>query len=183
MATTSDGEFEELYRKHYARVFRFFRRYVADDLAQDLAHDTFMRAYQSFDQYRQGGWSFFEISARNTLYNYWRAAGASKRKAKTVDLDDPDFAEEIAAPQKPDYAQRDESARNWKRFRDAIAQLPPGQKQCVELQLEGLKMHEIAERMNITLDAVKTRLKEAKKRLRSMLGDIEWLDRLPEEDQ
>ena len=183
MATNRDAEFEALYRQHYARVFRFFRRYVADDVAQDLAHDTFMRAYQGFDQYREGGWSFFEATARNVLYNYWRAAGAGKRKAKTVDLDDPDFQNEIAAPPQPDYATREESARNWKRVREAIAELPPGQRQCVELQLEGLKMHEIAERMGLTLDAVKTRLKEAKKRLRKTLGDLEWPDRLPEDDQ
>ena len=183
MATNRDPEFETLFRRHYARVFRFFRRYVADDAAHDLAQDTFTRIYESFEDYRDGGWSFIEKTARNVLYNRWRAAGAGKRKATTVELDDPAFSVEIAAPQQPDLAERDESARNWKRFREAIAELPAGQRQCVELQLDGMKLHEIAAHMGITMDAVKTRLKEAKKRLRKRLGDVEWLDRLPEDDQ
>lgn len=184
MATTREPQFEELYRRNYARVYRFYRQQrVADDVAHDLAQETFTRVLRTFDQYRDGGWSYLETIARNVLYNWLRSQKAAKRSGKTVDIDDPDFEQQIAAPQRPDYADREEAARNWKRFREAIAELPPGQRQCLELQAEGLKYHEIAERMGITLDAVKTRLKEAKKRLRTKLGDIEWPDRLPEDDQ
>jgi RNA polymerase sigma factor (sigma-70 family) len=184
MTTQRDAEFETLYRRHYARVYRFYRlQRVPDDVAHDLAQDVFTRAYRSFDHYRDGGWSFFETIARNVLYNWLRSQKAVKRNGVNVHLDDPDFAQQIAAPPSPDYADRDEAARNWKRFREAIAELPPGQRQCLELQADGLKYHQIAERMGITIDAVKTRLKDAKKRLRQKLGDIAWPDRLPEEDQ
>lgn len=184
MATTRDPQFEELYRTNYARVYRFYRSLrVADDVAQDLAQETFIRVYRTFEQYREGGWAYLEKIARNVLYNWLRSQKAIKRSVHTVDIDDPGSELQIAAPPEPDYADRDEAARNWKRFREAIAQLPPGQRQCLELQADGLKYHEIAERMGLTLDAVKTRLKEAKKRLRITLGGIEWPDRLPEDDQ
>ena len=183
MATDRDAEFEELYRRHYARVYRFYRlQRLPDDAAHDLAQEVFTRAYRNFHQYRDGGWTFFETIARNVLYNLLRARKTHKRSARTVDLDDPEFNQEIAARPEPDYADREEAARNWKRFRDAIAELPAGQRRCLELKADGLKYHEIAAEMDIPIAAVKTRLKEAKKRLRTRLGDIDWLD-LPEDDQ
>jgi len=184
MAKDKDEEFEELYRKHYARVFRFYVQQfrLAHDVATDLAQETFMRLYKSLDTYRDGGWSFIETTARNVLYNYIRAQNARKRHGKTIDLDDPDTPQDIAAPLEPDFAERDESARIRRRVRQAIDELPPSQLRVIELQLEGLKYDEIAERMNITLDAVKTRRKEALKRLRKQLGDVPLSAILPEED-
>ncbi|HYR29016.1 MAG TPA: RNA polymerase sigma factor [Thermoanaerobaculia bacterium] len=184
MAKHRDAEYEELYRKHYARTFRFYVQQfrLAHDLANDLAQETFIRIYRSMDTYRDGGWSFVETIARNVLYNYQRAQRAGKRYGRTLDLDDPDTTHDIAAPHQPDFADRDASARNWRRLRQAIAGLPDTQRPVIELQLQGLKYEEIAARMSITLDAVKTRRKEALKRLRRELGDVEVSAILPEED-
>lgn len=184
MTKGNGEEFEVLYKRHYARLRRFLRQQGVDyDLTEDLAQEVFTRALRTFDQYRgDAEWGFFETIARNVFYNWLRSQSARKRRGKSVAIDDPDLADKLAAPGIPDYADRDEASRNWKRLREAMAELPEGQRECLDLQLQGLKYEEIAERMNISLDAVKTRLKEAKKRLRKQLGDVDWID-LPEEDQ
>ena len=61
---------------------------------------------------------------------------------------------------------------------EAAAELPEGQKQCLGLWLGGFKYDEVAAVLGLTVDAVKSRLRDAKKQLRVRLG----ADTLPEEE-
>jgi RNA polymerase sigma-70 factor (ECF subfamily) len=177
----ADGRFEALYRKHYPRVYRFYRSYaVADAEAQDLAQETFRRIFESFGQYRgEAEWAFIETTARNVLFNFIRAGKTAKRStADTVAMDDPGFSYEPAAPAEPDYAQRQEDAQRKAQMWAAIAELPDGQRQCMELWLGDAKYQAIAKTLGISVDAVKSRLRDAKKMLRARLGAG-----LPEDDE
>ena len=90
---------------------------------------------------------------------------------RPIDLDDPVVKRnEPAAPAEADYAERQHQEMRLKRMRDAIAQLPPGQRQCIQLQLEDRKYDEIAAILRITVDAVKARLRDARRTLRERLG-------------
>jgi RNA polymerase sigma-70 factor (ECF subfamily) len=172
---TKDERFEAIYRKYYARVWRYYRACrVSDDEAHDLAQDAFKRLFEKFHQFRgtdEQVWSFLEQIALNVLRNWIRAAKTAKRSANLVDIDDPDFVEEPRAPESPDYAERQESARRRTLLRQAITELPEGQRQCFLLWVQGFKYDEIARDLHITMDAVKSRLRDAKKHLRSRLGD------------
>ncbi len=174
--------FRPLYQKYYWRVVRFYVRSfrLTEEDAEELAQDAFLRFYEAMDEYRgDAEWAFFETIARNVAYNRIRSQKTAKRSGRMVDIDDPDFSHEPEAPAVPDYAEREEEALRGKRLRDAIAQLPSGGRECLQLWLDDFKYDEIAKFLGITLDAVKSRLRDAKKLLRARLGD----DALPEDEQ
>jgi RNA polymerase sigma-70 factor (ECF subfamily) len=175
---TKDDRFRSLYQKYYWRVVRFYARSfrLPEEDAQELAQDAFLRFYEAMDEYRgDAEWAFFETIARNVAYNRIRSRKTAKRSGKVVDIDDPDFAHEPAAPEGPDYAQREQEALRSKRLRDAIAGLPAGRRECVQLWLDEFQYDEIAKFLGITMNAVKSRLRDARKLLRARLGDGEAL--------
>jgi RNA polymerase sigma factor (sigma-70 family) len=180
MIGTGDERFESLYRRYYARVYKFFRNWrVSDDEAQDLAQETFKRIYETFDQYRgEAEWAFIETTARNVLFNWIRAGKTAKRSAPTVDIDGPDFGNDPAAPPVQDLAERQEAEMRKASLWAAIAELPEGQKQCMELWLGDTKYEAIAKTLGISVDAVKSRLRDARKALRTRLGES-----LPEDEE
>jgi RNA polymerase sigma factor (sigma-70 family) len=168
-----DERFEAIYRKHYAKVFYYYRSCrVADDEAHDLAQDTFIRFYERMDQLRgvdEG--PFLKAIARTVLLNWLRARETAKRKAQMVYLDDPDAGCDPPALDGPDYAERQQSELRRTRMRQAITELPETQRQCLRPWLEGSQYDEISKDLGITIDAVKTRLKNAKKSLSARLGE------------
>jgi len=170
----SDDRFEGIYRRHYARVWRYFRaNSISDDEAHDLAQDTFKRLYERMDQIRNDDpWPFLATIAKTILLNRVRARQTQKRNARMVDLDDPDliFAEPAAADV-PDYADREAEESRRSRLSAAITALPPGQRECLRLRMQGLTYEEIAKTLGISLDAVKSRLRDATRTLREQLGE------------
>jgi RNA polymerase sigma-70 factor (ECF subfamily) len=180
----NDDRFHVLFVKYYRRVVVFFVRgfHLSDDDARDLAQDTFTRFFQAMDEYRgEAEWAFLEEIARNVGLNRVRSLNTAKRRGRTMNIDDPDVARRVpAAPSGPDYADRQHHANQRQRLHDAIAQLPSGQRQCVQLWLEDFKYDEIAKTLRISPDAVKSRLRDAKRLLRERLGDD---NELPEDDE
>jgi len=169
-----DERFEAIYRKHYARVWRYFRtNSISDDEAHDLSQDTFKRLYERMDQIRNDDpWPFLSKIARTILLNRVRARQTQKRNAPMVEIDDPEllFAEP-AAPAEPDYADREAEKARRSRARAVMASLPRGQRQCLRLRIEGFQYDEIATILGISLDAVKSRLRDATRSLREQLGE------------
>lgn len=170
-----DERFRSLYQKYYWRVVRFYVRAFrfSEEDAEELTQEAFLRFYEAMNEYRgDAEWAFFETIARNLAYNKIRWGKTQKRNAKTIDLDDPEFVRsEPAAPEPPDYAERQQAADQHRRLREAIAKLPAGQRECMLLWLESFQYDEIAGALRISMDAVKSRLRDAKKLLRSRLGD------------
>lgn len=181
--------FEALYRKHYRRVIRYYvgvKRLSTED-AQDLAQEAFLRFFEVMDEYRgEAEWAYLELVARSVFLNRVRSEGAAKRTARLVSIGELLPTEEPAARPEADYADRQAAIEGRRRFREAFSELPKGQQQTIHVRMQGFKYNQIAKILGITLDAVKTRLREAKKTMRARLGDdagsVEWLD-LPEEEQ
>ena len=169
-----DERFEAIYRKHFARVWRYFRsNSIADDEAQDLSQDAFKRLYERMDQIRNDDpWPFLATIARTILLNRVRARQTQKRNAPMVNIDDPDLIfSEPAAPAEPDYADRQTNEARWEQVRNVVASLPTGQRECLRLWIEDLQYDEIAKILGITIEAVKSRLRDAKRTLREQLGE------------
>ncbi|HYC93136.1 MAG TPA: sigma-70 family RNA polymerase sigma factor [Thermoanaerobaculia bacterium] len=172
-----DEQFAALYRKYRRRMITFFMRAfrVTEEDAEELTQDTFARFFEALDEYRgDAEWAYLEKIARNVGYNRVRAKTAAKRGSglKAVEIDDPNqFKAEPAAPEGPDYAERQEQALRHKRLYDAIAALPPGQRQCLQLWLDGFQYNEIGPILRISQDAVKSRIRDAKRLLHARLGE------------
>ncbi|HUP59653.1 MAG TPA: RNA polymerase sigma factor [Thermoanaerobaculia bacterium] len=170
-----DDRFKTLYQKYYWRMVRYYVRVFrcTQEDAEELTQEAFLRFYEAMDEYRgDAEWAFFETIARNVAYNRIRSMNTQKRNAKTIGIDDPDFTgREPAAAEEPDYAEREQSALRRKQVYDAIDELPRGQRECMLLWLDDFRYDEIASALRISMDAVKSRLRDAKKFLRARLGD------------
>jgi RNA polymerase sigma-70 factor (ECF subfamily) len=174
-----------MYRKYYRRMVVFFMRAfrVSEEDAEELTQDAYVRFFRAMDEYRgEAEWAFLETIARNVGLNRVRSLNTQRRGVTPLNIDDRDtFRDgEPAAPAEPDYADRDEEARRKKLLYDEINRLPARQRQCVLLWLDGFKYNEIARALRITLDAVRSAIRDARRTLLEKLGDgVE----LPEDDQ
>jgi RNA polymerase sigma-70 factor (ECF subfamily) len=169
-----DERFRPLYQKYYLRVVRFYVRAFrfSQEDAEELAQEAFLRFYEAMTEYRgDAEWGFFETIARNVGLNRIRAKKTQKRNQKTIDIDDPQAFVDPAAPPEPDYAERQEAQRRRKRLYDAIADLPPRQRQCILPWLEELTYEQISTALRISMDAVKSSIRDAKRVLAAKLGE------------
>lgn len=179
--SSNEERFQALFRKYHRSIVRYFIRAfrVTEEDAEDLAQDTFTRCFQAIDDYRgDAEWAFLEMIALNVGRNRVRGLNTHKRKGETLAIDDPNEAYEPVAPPGPDYAELEEAELKLKRLHAAIAELPPGQRQAVQLYLDDFTYEEIRKVLQISTDAVKSRLRDAKKLLRARLGDVD----LPEDE-
>lgn len=104
------------------------------------------------------------------------------KRALIADATNPDAWERIAvvpastAPRPVWYgksgghASREEEALRRKQLHDAIAALPEGQRHAIQLWLDGFHYSDISYALGVSVDAVKSRLRDAKRHLRPSLA-------------
>ena len=176
---TADERFQSLYKRFYIRVVKFFVRsfHCSEDDAKDMAQETFVRVLRAMDEYRgDAEWAFLEVTARHIAYNKFRSMTAAKRRGQTEAIDE---STKMPAVQPPDYAAQQEREIRLRQMHDEIAKLPPGQRESMQLWLDGFSYEEIARFLRVSVDAVKSRIRDAKRRLREKLG----ADVLPKDDE
>ena len=169
-----DELFRSMYSRYYARMLRFFRRVfrVSEADAEELTQDSFVRFYRTMDEYRgEAEWALLETIARNVGLNRVRSQQTIKRGAVKPDsLDDWDHEDHPEATQTHPLDRKIDTERKT-RLRNAIDELPKGQRQCVHLLLEDRSYDEIASALRISLDAVRSRIRDARRLLKERLGD------------
>jgi RNA polymerase sigma-70 factor (ECF subfamily) len=153
----------------------------ADDEAHDLAQDTFKRLYEHISSLsgNEQSWSFIETVARRLAINFLRMRKTRKRSADTQSLEALSESPEISAnpftgeelpTREMNLIIKEESRLRREQLRDAISSLPSGQRDCLKLWIQDLGYDEIAHTLGISLDAVKSRLRDAKRTLRERIG-------------
>jgi RNA polymerase sigma-70 factor (ECF subfamily) len=167
-----DAQFEDLYRRYYRAVVSYFVRlgFSRDD-ARDLAQDTFVRVYRNMSTYRgDAEWTYLETTARRVALNERRRRGTRSRAGVEVPVDGvqpPDSAPPVDVV----LSEEEEQTLRVRRLAAAIEKLPEGIRDCLLLRLKGLTYRAIAEVLGISVDAVKSRLHEAKALLRAHLAE------------
>jgi RNA polymerase sigma-70 factor, ECF subfamily len=152
----------ELVTRHQASVFNVCYRLLHNrGDAEDLAQETFMRAYHrlhTFDLEREFGPWIRRIAA-NLCLNYLESQKNNFR------LDDERDADKSAGPE-----QRVEVTERSEQIRAALASLPPHYRVVVELRhYQELSYSEIAQELDIPISAVKSHLFRARKILAEKL--------------
>ncbi len=158
------GAFDDLVRRHQRGLWRLVRRYVRNDAdAADVTQQAFVRAFRALERFRG------EASVRSWLYriginvalNHLRDRG---REVPSDTAGDALTVEAVA----PGVMLSAERARS---LRAAVAELPPKQRQVLELRVfDDLSFREVAALADCTENAAKVSFHYAVKRLREVLG-------------
>jgi RNA polymerase sigma-70 factor (ECF subfamily) len=163
--------FDQLVRKYQSPVRRFLLNLTLGNeaLSDDLAQDTFLKAYTHITQF-QGVASFqtwlFRI-AYNAFYDY-------KRKNKGIVKSDK-FATAAQFPAEKTSAEANSSLFTLHSslqmdIHTALAILKEEERACVTLQLiDGYSLDEIAKMLDMPLNTVKSHLRRGKEKLTTYL--------------
>ncbi|MEX2394828.1 MAG: sigma-70 family RNA polymerase sigma factor [Actinomycetota bacterium] len=165
--TPIDAAFEELHRTFFHDVRRFIERRVRDrQLAEDLAQETFLRAYRaraSLDPSRPP-WPWLQAIARNLVINTLRDGGRRPQMANEVR----GHHHRLSAPHPethPDAWFADAERREA--IEDSLAQLSARERRVLLLRCRyDLSYQQIAKTEDLTIDALKSLLKRARLRFR-----------------
>jgi RNA polymerase sigma-70 factor (ECF subfamily) len=168
--------FEPLVEKYRQRVWRLAYQVLRDrEEAWDVAQEAFIRAYQSLGSFRGQSafytWLFRIVVNLATDRVRQRAARGRAFGSESVPEAEWDGALPADASARPDEeAARREEQRRIARSLDA---LPPNFRTIIMLSdVEGLSYREIAEVLSIPMGTVMSRLHNARKRLRQLLGPM-----------
>ena len=162
-ARRGDGDaFSELVTRYQANVFNVCYRILHErGSAEDLAQETFMRAYdrlEQFDLEREFG-PWVRRVAANLCLNHLES------QKVTAPLDEDRDADESQRPEK-----QVEVRERSEQIRAALASLPPHYRVVVELRhYQEMSYDEIAAELKIPLSDVKSHLFRARKLLAEKL--------------
>jgi len=151
--------FGDLYRRHYLDVYRFALFLTGDHTrAEDLAADTFVRAWTARERIRQPTVrAYFLAITRNLYRDQWRA-----RRPLEVSLQD------RAEDRGPSQAVRAEQRSELRQLRIRLRRVAPGDRRALLLYVvRELSYEEIAVRLGVSVGAVKSRIARARDALRT----------------
>ncbi len=171
------GAFEALVKQYHSRIYSHVLRMVQDPTeAEDLAQETFLRAYHALPQFR--GESSFQTWLYRIASNL--AIDASRRRKRrewhTVSLDQPTEEDSPLPRELADVGARNpEASVEASALREmvwsVIGELSPKLRPVVVLyDLQGLSYEEIARILGCPLGTVKSRLFNARCQLRDKLS-------------
>jgi RNA polymerase sigma-70 factor (ECF subfamily) len=184
-ATRGEGEaFEELVIRYQDRVYNLLLRLTgsADD-AEDLAQETFLKAYRALGSFRRGSkfYTWLFRIAVNAGYSRGRKQ-VRRQRVEGVSLDAPSKSggedESTAwgdrmASATADPTEELEQRQLRERVQEGLAQLEEDYRSVILLRdMVGMDYGAISEALNISYAAVKSRLHRARLDLARVLKDL-----------
>jgi len=167
--------FEPLVEKYRQRVWRLAYQVLHDrEEAWDVAQEAFVRAFHSLPSFR-GQSAFYTWLFRitvNVATDRHRQRGAQARAFGPERVSEEEWARTTPDP---GGGPEQQAARKEQRerIRSALDALPPKARTIIMLSdVEGLSYREIAEVLNCPIGTVMSRLHNARKRLKALLGPM-----------
>jgi RNA polymerase sigma-70 factor (ECF subfamily) len=167
--------FNSLMGRYEKPVMNMVYRYLQDyDVAQDLMQETFLRVYKARERY--------EVRSKFSTWLFQITVNLCLNERRSRSYRSHDSLEAMAERESPRQV-KDSRIRNpnvdsnrrelAERVQAAVRALPEQERAMVILsKWEEKSYEEIAEIMNCSVDAVKSRLYRAKKMLRESLKDV-----------
>lgn len=164
-----DRAYVLLYQHYYVALTLFSAKYVGnEDVARDLVQEVFIamlgqkKAFANLIALKV----YLYSSVRNRSLNWLR----DEKVRKGVETNALQHAEEEDL-----FLDRLLEEDVYARLMTAVGTLPRQCRRVMELSLEGLKISEVAELMQVSLDTAKEYKKEGKKRLTEKMQHLSWL--------
>lgn len=161
--------FEVLYKKHKNGLYRYCVRMMNnEDLGAEIFQDAWGRVIRSREHYkvRAKFKTYLFHIAHNLIIDQWR-----KNSPEMLSIDDQQesgFELEADDDVVGDLEKREQVLR----FRDAVKDLPPKQRDVLMLHYDhGLTLEQIAHIDGIGRETVKSRLRYAMKKLKQVLAE------------
>ena len=158
--------FDLLVRKYQHRVAAVVGRYVRDwSECQDVAQDTFIRAYRAIGSFRGDAqfYTWLHRIAVNTAKNHL-VAGNRRPVTDAIDADDAELFDEATGLRDHDTPERELMRQQMEQtVLRAVQALPPELRTAITLrEVEGLSYEEIASRMDCPIGTVRSRIFRAR---------------------
>ena len=160
--------FQKIFIQLYPAICYFAKKYLADaDGAEDVAQETLMELWNQRSKFRDINQikAFLYFSAKNKCLNIIKHLHI-KEKYQQLQI-----SQEHKIPVFEDEVVQAEVIRN---INLAIDSLSDQRKKIIIFGMQGLKNHEIAKKLNISVNTVKLQKKIAYQRLRRILGSSEF---------
>ena len=156
---------ERMYAANIGRMIGACHRYVNDlALAEDLAHEAFLKAMERADTYRATG-NFEAWLMRITVNHAIQHLRQSMNTVPFVEEETPDVAHEETSIWETDFTQEE--------LLKAVQQLPVPQRTVFNLYtIDGQSHAYISDLLNISIASSKETLYRARKRLRQLLTQM-----------
>jgi RNA polymerase sigma-70 factor (ECF subfamily) len=161
--------FELLVIKYQRRIQRLIGRMVRDvDLVEDIAQETFIRAYRALSQFR-GEAQFYTWlyriavnTAKKALMDLKRNPTVSENAYKSDDDDETSRVEnELTSPETPETVLASKEIASI--INQAMQDLPEELREAITLrEIEGLSYEEISEAMDCPIGTVRSRIFRAR---------------------
>lgn len=153
--------FDQLVRKYQSPVRRFFLNQTLGDeqLSDDLAQETFIKAYVNITKFR--GMSSFSTWLMRIAYNVFYDDVRSRKQTEDIDT-----SSAVRQPSKSGDS-------NLKMdIHAALALLKPDERSCITLQLiDGYPVDQISKITGINENTVKSHLKRGKDKMANYLKE------------
>jgi RNA polymerase sigma-70 factor (ECF subfamily) len=151
--------FDQLVRKYQSPVRRFFLNQTLGDemLSDDLAQETFIKAYVNITKFR--GMSSFSTWLMRIAYNVFYDDARARKQTEDIDT---------SAAVKKSSSSGDSNLKMD--IYAALALLRPGERECITLQLiDGYPIDEISKITGIPENTVKSHLRRGKDKMANYL--------------
>ena len=149
--------FDELVRRYQSPVRRFFLHQTLGDeqLSDDLAQDTFIKAYMNISKFK--GLASFQTWLMRIAYNVFYDYTRSRKQTEDIDVVPDRSTLQVQPSLKMDLYH-------------ALALLKPDERTCITLQLvDGYDISKIAQITQIKEGTVKSHLSRGKEKLANYL--------------
>ena len=175
-----DGDvnaFELLLVKHKNHVFKVVTKHIPYSQAEEIAHDVFVRAYQSLAKFKFKS-SFKQWLAGiaiKTCYDFWRKEYRSKElPMSSLTEEQQEWVKGIIATQASHLSDEKDSQKEARELLDwGLNRLSAEERMVLELvYLEGLSVKEAAGLLGWSIANVKVRSFRSRKKLRKLLAHL-----------
>jgi RNA polymerase sigma-70 factor (ECF subfamily) len=188
--------FERLYLKKFEDVKFFCQRYVSPHEAEELAQEIFINVFNSLNTFRGESHlnTWLYAITRNHCNNYFRYKHTKKRYAPEVSMD---HIREVASEEwksggvdlglledknSENPLEMAEQAEEIETIVRGIDKLTPKERTCVLIfaNNRGISYKEVAGRLEIPINTVRSRLSRSRANLRKKIDHIKTINRLRE---
>ena len=167
--------FGVIYTRHERALYRFLLYQAGNnpDLAEDLAHDVWVKVINSSERYKPSAQfrTFLFHIAHNRLIDHFRSKGEQLESLDEEDQDGQTLLENMpdgAYCQPCDHVAHRQDAM---RLRQCIQELPAKQREIFLLKEESeLSLTEVSELTGVPFETVKSRMRYALAKLRSCIA-------------